>query len=98
MGIYDSFDLLGHSWGGILAAELEVRRQPIGLRRSILSDSLASSALWGESTRALVQSMPQEVQEGIIGGMKDPAKHRGCPVCISRGVWMSFEDHSAGVH
>lgn len=98
LGIYDSFDLLGHSWGGILAAEFEVRRQPIGLRRLILSDPLASSALWGESTRELMQSMPQEVQEGIISGMKDPAKYRGCPVCISRRVWMSCEAHSAGVH
>ncbi|KAK7688222.1 hypothetical protein QCA50_008592 [Cerrena zonata] len=73
-GIYDSFDLLGHSWGGILGSEFEVRRQPAGLKHLILSDSLAASALWGKSNMELMQSMPKEVQEGLGVGMKDPAK------------------------
>lgn len=73
-GIYDSFDLLGHSWGGILGSEFEVRRQPAGLKHLVLSDSLAASSLWGKSNMELMQSMPKEVQEGLGVGMKDPAK------------------------
>jgi pimeloyl-ACP methyl ester carboxylesterase len=34
--IGDSFDLLGHSWGGILAAEFIIRRQPLVLSTSFL--------------------------------------------------------------
>ncbi|KAI0048056.1 proline iminopeptidase [Auriscalpium vulgare] len=51
-GIQESFDLLGHSWGGVLGVEYEVRRQPKGLRRLILTNSLPSMALWGQSSYA----------------------------------------------
>lgn len=60
-----SFDLLGHSWGGCLAAEFEVRRAPKGLRKLVLADSLASVALWSESTKLLLKAFPKEVAEGM---------------------------------
>ncbi|EMD39056.1 hypothetical protein CERSUDRAFT_46884 [Gelatoporia subvermispora B] len=74
-GIGDSFDLIGHSWGGTLAIEFELRRQPMGLKHIILTDSLASVALWGRSNMQLLQSFPPEVQSGIMGGMSDPEKY-----------------------
>ncbi|TBU35936.1 proline iminopeptidase [Dichomitus squalens] len=69
--VHDAFNLLGHSWGGIVAAEFEVRRQPAGLKRLVLTNSLASASLWGQSNVMLVQTFPKEVQEGLLGGMKD---------------------------
>ncbi|KAF8056959.1 proline iminopeptidase [Lyophyllum atratum] len=72
--IQDAFNLAGHSWGGILASEFEVRRQPKGLKNLILSDSLASSALWNKSNMQLMQTFPASVQEGLASGMKDSAK------------------------
>lgn len=39
------FDLLGHSWGGMLVAAFAARR-PQGLRRIILASALASVDLW----------------------------------------------------
>ncbi|KAI0315146.1 Alpha/Beta hydrolase protein, partial [Amylostereum chailletii] len=69
----DSFDILGHSWGGILATEFEVRRQPAGLRRLVLSNSLASVALRQQSTAQLLVKFPKEVQEGMMAGMTDQA-------------------------
>ncbi|KAL6299313.1 proline iminopeptidase [Sparassis latifolia] len=74
--IQDSFDLLGHSWGGVLGSEFEVRRQPPGLRHIIIADSLAASSLWNQSNMQLLQDMPKDVQEGMAGGMKDPTKFR----------------------
>jgi proline-specific peptidase len=71
--IDDAFDLLGHSWGGVLATEFEVRRGPAGLRHLVLSDSLASGALWGAATMRLLQKFPKDVQEGMAGGMKNPS-------------------------
>jgi len=73
-GIQDGFSILGHSWGGILASEFEVRKQPSGLRRLIIADSLAASSLWNKSNMQLLQDFPQDVQEGMMGGMKDPEK------------------------
>lgn len=72
-GIESGFNLAGHSWGGILASEFEVRRQPPGLKHLILTDSLAASSLWNQSNGQLLMTFPKEVQEGMMGGMKDPA-------------------------
>ncbi|PCH39115.1 proline-specific peptidase [Wolfiporia cocos MD-104 SS10] len=74
LSIRESFDLIGHSWGGVIGAEYEVRRQPAGLQHLILSDSLASEELWGRSTAQLLEAFPTEVQEGIAAGMSEPKR------------------------
>ena len=75
LGVADAFDLGGHSWGGILAAEYALRRKPASLRHLILTDSLASIQKWMQSTMQLLQAFPKEVQDGVKGGMKEPAKY-----------------------
>lgn len=70
--IQENFSLLGHSWGGILASEFEVRRQPAGLRRLVITNSLAEASLWVQSNAMLAQSFPKEVQEGLMAGMQNP--------------------------
>ncbi|KAF8962210.1 proline iminopeptidase [Flammula alnicola] len=72
--IQDSFDLVGHSWGGILASEFEVRRQPAGLKHLILSNSLAASSLRNKSNMQLIQAFPDDVKQGLMGGLKEPEK------------------------
>ncbi|KJA22680.1 hypothetical protein HYPSUDRAFT_87276 [Hypholoma sublateritium FD-334 SS-4] len=72
--IQDDFALVGHSWGGILATEFEVRRQPAGLKRIVLSSSLAASSLWNQSNGQLLSAFPDKVKQGMMGGMKEPAK------------------------
>ena len=57
--IQENFSLLGHSWGGILASEFEVRRQPAGLRRLVITNSLAEASLWVQSNAMLAQSFPK---------------------------------------
>ncbi|KAH9828770.1 proline iminopeptidase [Rhodofomes roseus] len=73
-GIHEEFHLIGHSWGGILATELAVRRQPAGLRSLVLTNSLASYALWMESNIKLLQAFPPWVLEGMAAGYGDKAK------------------------
>jgi proline-specific peptidase len=72
---YDTVDILGHSWGGMLGAEYAVLK-PKGLNKLILSDSLAAMALWVQSERQLLSTFPQDVQDGVAVGFSDPARFR----------------------
>lgn len=65
LGIQEGFDLLGHSWGGALAASYVLARQPRGLKRLILSNTYASMRLWEEGCRRLIEKLPKEVKETI---------------------------------
>ncbi|KAJ6602662.1 proline iminopeptidase [Mycena vulgaris] len=75
-GLQNGFYLLGHSWGGILATEFEVRRHPAGLKGIVLSDSLADMGLWGKSNMELMSKFPEDVQAGLKGGFIDMKKYR----------------------
>jgi len=60
----EEYDVIGHSWGSILAAEHAVLK-PKGLRKLVFTDSLPSMPLWMESTRAQIAELPQEAREAI---------------------------------
>lgn len=74
-GVGKSFSLLGHSWGGVLAQEYVVKA-PAGLKHLVLSDTLASAALWSESLGGIIQSYPESVQEGIINGYANATAYK----------------------
>ena len=71
----DKYDILGHSWGGMLAAEYAVL-QPAGLKKLVLSDSLTSMQLWTQSELQLLSTFPQDVQQGVFAGFNDPPRYR----------------------
>lgn len=75
LAISNDYDLLGHSWGGILGSELAVTR-PSGLHKLVLSDSLPSMELWSDSQMQQMAEFPEEVQEGLMAGFNDPPKYR----------------------
>ncbi|KZO95015.1 proline-specific peptidase [Calocera viscosa TUFC12733] len=58
------YDLLGTSWGAILAAE-HALLHPHGLRKLILSNGLTSMKMWEDSVISLLKTMPQDVQDTI---------------------------------
>lgn len=64
-GIASSFNLLGHSWGGMLAADYITSRRPAGLTRLVLVSTLASVELWTKCVGKLLAQMPSEAQEAI---------------------------------
>ncbi|MGW6461755.1 proline iminopeptidase-family hydrolase [Streptomyces sp. NPDC055078] len=63
LGIGD-YDLLGQSWGGMLAAEHAVRR-PAGLHRLVIANSPASMELWSAEAARLRGTLPREVQDTL---------------------------------
>ena len=67
-GIQDGYHIVGHSWGGMLAAEFVVRRHPEGLKRLVITNSPASVALRVKSTNELLKEFPQSVRDAFANG------------------------------
>jgi L-proline amide hydrolase len=65
LGIAEGYHLLGHSWGGMLAAEHAVRR-PAGLRSLVISDSPASMQIWLAEANRLRGELPPAVQQTLL--------------------------------
>jgi L-proline amide hydrolase len=65
LGIRERYDLLGQSWGGMLAAEHAVLRPP-GLNALVIANSPASMALWLEAAEKLRQALPADVQRILL--------------------------------
>ena len=61
LGIAGRYDVVGQSWGGMLAAEHAVL-QPEGLRRLIIADSPASMKTWVAEANRLRRDLPPDVQ------------------------------------
>lgn len=57
-----TFDLLGQSWGGMLAGQYAIG-QPRGLRKLIIADSPASMPGWVKAGDAFRAEMPADVRE-----------------------------------
>ncbi|KAI0312043.1 proline-specific peptidase [Amylostereum chailletii] len=75
--VEDAYHLLGHSWGGMVVAELVVRRHPRGLKSVVLANTLATAASYNASVKRMERAMPGGVGETIEqheknGTMDDP--------------------------
>ncbi|UKZ68350.1 uncharacterized protein TrAtP1_009389 [Trichoderma atroviride] len=68
-----TFDLYGHSWGALLAAQVAITEAPFvrHLRRLILASGLSCSGLWETAQRTLLKQMPQSVQDAIEKGERE---------------------------
>lgn len=60
------YDVLGHSWGGMLVMRWVARRQPRGLKKLVVSDSPASMKLFVEGALELRKGLPEDVRVGVI--------------------------------
>jgi proline iminopeptidase len=58
----DSIHLLGHSWGGALAAEYLVSTKPSGVKSVILSSPLISTPRWIADADSLREQLPEPIQ------------------------------------
>ncbi|KAL1949577.1 hypothetical protein VTO73DRAFT_8458 [Trametes versicolor] len=78
--IQDDFDLLGHSWGGMLGARFATTHPP-GLKNLIISDSSASMKLWVEAANKLRAQLPQNIQDTLdkheTDGTTDSEEYQG---------------------
>ncbi|MGW1056094.1 proline iminopeptidase-family hydrolase [Streptomyces sp. NPDC002521] len=65
LGIADDYVLLGHSWGGLLAAKHASKRPP-GLRGLVIANSPASYPLWLREMKALRDALPPGINETLL--------------------------------
>lgn len=59
LGIADNFNLLGHSWGGVVAGDYATRI-PNGLKRLIISHSPSSVPMLGAEINRLLEAFPKD--------------------------------------
>lgn len=60
----EEFDLLGQSWGGMLAGQYAIT-QPKGLRKVVVSNSPSDMKVWVEAAGRLRKELPQDVQDTL---------------------------------
>ncbi|THG98142.1 hypothetical protein EW026_g3985 [Hermanssonia centrifuga] len=91
LGITDNFDILGHSWGGMLGSAYAAKRHPAGLKRLVLVDTPSSMDLWDESCAILLKGLPEETQKVIqkhqeAGTLEDPEYKAAVQVFYNKHV------------
>ncbi|TFK49610.1 proline-specific peptidase [Heliocybe sulcata] len=90
-GISDNYDLIGHSWGGMLAATYASRRPHAGLKHLILSSAPASMKLYESSTNRLLELLPDDIKETLKKHEKeettdDPEYQKGMELFYNKFV------------
>jgi L-proline amide hydrolase len=58
------YDILGHSWGGMMGSTF-AGKQPKGLKRLVISNSSASIKSWIEANNEYRRRLPQEMQDTL---------------------------------
>lgn len=84
------FHLLGHSWGGVLAANYAAR-QPRGLKKLVIASGPASIPLFEQGLRRLLASLPADIREKIEecerkGDYESPEYEKAASVFYGRHV------------
>ncbi|KAF9815664.1 hypothetical protein IEO21_04454 [Rhodonia placenta] len=71
LGISDNFDLLGNSWGAMLAGHYAAARHPPGMKHVVIANGGASMELWQTGTQKLLERMPDDVRAVIEKGERE---------------------------
>nr|GAT43828.1 proline iminopeptidase [Mycena chlorophos] len=90
LGIESDYDLLGQSWGGMLASR-HASLQPAGLKRLVLASAPASMALFEQSTTHLRTLLPANVAQTLseheaAGTTQSPEYQKAARVFYGRHV------------
>ena len=60
------FNVLGHSWGGMLALEWVCNFKHIGLEKLVLFSTLPSTKIWNDEHIKMIADFPAEEKEAIL--------------------------------
>ncbi len=60
------YNILGHSWGGMLALDFVTKRNLKGLNKLILFSTLPSTKIWNDEHLKMIEDFPKEEREALI--------------------------------
>ena len=60
------FNILGHSWGGMLALEWVCNHKHLGLNKLVLFSTLPSTKIWNEEHIKMLDNFPVEEKNAIL--------------------------------
>lgn len=60
------FNILGHSWGGMLALEYICNSSHLGLEKLILFSTLSSTKIWNDEHLKMIESFPADIKQELI--------------------------------
>ena len=60
------FNILGHSWGGMLALEWVTTREHKGLDKLILFSTLPSTKIWNDEHLLMIESYPEKEKKALL--------------------------------
>ncbi|KAF2120819.1 Alpha/Beta hydrolase protein [Lophiotrema nucula] len=60
----NGFSILGQSWGGVLAGSYEAK-QPLGLRKAVISSGPSSIKLYMQGVHELFERLPEDVRKAL---------------------------------
>lgn len=60
------FNILGHSWGGMLALEWVTTRKHNGLDKLILFSTLPSTKIWNDEHLLMIESYPENEKKALL--------------------------------
>jgi proline-specific peptidase len=83
-GVVNDFDLIGHSWGGVLLSEAVLRRQPAGLKHCIFSNSICRMKDYGMSHMQQAKALPEWILETLAKGYQDTPECRSAALAFSK--------------
>jgi len=86
------FNILGHSWGGMLALEWATTRNSEGLDKLILFSTLPSTKIWNDEHLAMMDQYPLEEKKAILddfNGLEADKKH------LRLGIKRFYREHVA---
>ncbi|KDR69679.1 hypothetical protein GALMADRAFT_77364 [Galerina marginata CBS 339.88] len=90
LGISNNYDLVGHSWGGMLGGNIAAARQPKGLRRLIINSSPASMDLLIRGINTLLEKFPPDfvamLHKHEAEGTTDSKEYQD-------GMWVFLKKH-----
>ncbi|TEB33402.1 alpha/beta-hydrolase [Coprinellus micaceus] len=94
------YDVIGHSWGGMLGAR-HATHQPLGLQKLVLMSAPASIPLYIEGIQRLRAALPEDIKQALdkheSDGTTDDPEYQDADPTVYSTMWGPNEFTAAGV-
>jgi proline-specific peptidase len=83
-GVADDFDLIGHSWGGVLLTEVALRRTPVGLKHCVFTNTICNMKAFGASRFEQGKTLPEWILQELGKGYQNTPECRAAASAFSK--------------